>query len=156
VGLRFYPEGLFRFVRTSVFATQQFDTDGHTIYRRTSPGVNVQGRKNLGAGMVVHLSEQYRVGKALLDENYIDWFFQIDPSRRFTRVGTTGFAGQRIDFANGRVGSGATIGLTSTVRPIDKLTFDVNLNREWLDVHGGRLYTASVERLKGTYSFSAK
>ncbi|HYS53834.1 MAG TPA: DUF5916 domain-containing protein, partial [Thermoanaerobaculia bacterium] len=156
VGLRFYPEGLFRFVRTSFFATQQFDTDGNTIYRRTSPGINVLGAKNLGAGAVVHLSEQYRVGKALLDENYLDWFFQIDPSRRFTRVGFNGFAGQRIDFANGRVGNGATLALTSTVRPIDKLTLDANLNREWLDIHGGRLYTASVERLKATYSFSAK
>ena len=156
VGLRRYPEGLFRFVRASFFATQQFDTDGNTIYRRTSPGINVLGAKNLVAGLVVHLSEQYRVGKALLDESYLDWFFQIDPSRRFTRVGFTGFAGQRIDFANGRVGNGATLGLTSTVRPIDKLTLDANLNREWLDVHGGRLYTASVERLKATYSFSAK
>ena len=156
VGLRFYPEGFFRFVRTSVFATEQFDTDGNAIYRRTSPGINVQGRKNLAAGLVVHVSEQYRVGNALLSENYLDWFFQIDPSRRFTRVGFNGFAGQRIDFANGRVGNGATLGLTATVRPIDKLTFDANLNREWLDVAGGRLYTASVERLKTTYSFSAK
>jgi hypothetical protein len=64
--------------------------------------------------------------------------------------------GQRIDFGNGRVGNGATVSLTSTIRPIDNLTFDAVLRREWLDVAGGRLYTASVERLKTTYSFSAK
>jgi hypothetical protein len=42
------------------------------------------------------------------------------------------------------------------VRRLDRLTFDANVNREWLDVSGGRLYSASVNRLKATYSFSAK
>jgi len=157
VGLRFYPENsIFRFVRPSFFVDEQKDLDGNTIFRRTSPGVGVNGAKNLQAGVVMHLSEQYRVGNDLLSENYLDWFLQFDPSRRFTRLGFNGFAGQRIDFANNRVGNGATLGLTTTIRPIDKLTFDINLTREWLDVTGGRLYTASVERVKSTYSFSAK
>jgi len=64
--------------------------------------------------------------------------------------------GQRIDFANGRVGTGGTVGLTATIRPIDKLTFGANISREWLDVTGGTLYSASVDRLKTTYSFSAR
>jgi len=157
IGLRFYPQNkIFRFVRGSFFADRQADRDGSTIFRRTSPGINVQGIKNLGAGVVLHVKEQNRVGNDLLDETFIDWFAQIDPGRRFTRIGTNGFAGQRIDFANGRVGNGATVSVFSTVRPIDKLTFDLSLNREWLDVAGSRLYTASVERLKTTYSFSAK
>src|SRR5437763_596202 len=54
------------------------------------------------------------------------------------------------------IGNGATVGLFATLRPFDNLTFEPNLNREWLNVGGGRLYTASVERLKTTYSFSAK
>src|SRR5205085_10549605 len=123
---------LFRFVRASFFVDQQNDTDGHTILRRSSPGVGVNGAKNLQAGVVYHIAEEYRVGTDLLSENYWDWFFQFDPSRRFTRVGFNGFGGQRIDFANNRVGNGATVGLTSTLRPLDNLTFDLNLNREWL------------------------
>ena len=51
---------------------------------------------------------------------------------------------------------GSPIGFAPTVRPVDKLTLELTLNREWLDVAGGRLYSANVERLKGTYSFSAK
>jgi hypothetical protein len=156
-GLRRYPEkSMFSFIRSSIFVDQQWDTNGHTIFRRTSPGINFQGVKNLAAGVVLHVKEQYRVGPSLLDETFLDWFFQIDPSRRFTRIAFTGFAGQRIDFANNRVGNGATLGLTSTVRPMDKLTLDAVLNYEWLDVAGGRLYSATVERLKTTYSFSAK
>src|SRR3984893_8075621 len=157
LGLRFFPDNKFaRFVRPSVFVDQQYDTDGNTIYRRTSPGIGISGAKNLFFGVVVHPSEQYRVGNALLSENYIDWQIQFDPSRRFTRIAFVGSAGDRIDFANGRVGRGATMNFQPTIRPHDKLTLEGNLSYEWLDIAGNRLYSANVERLKATYSFSAK
>jgi hypothetical protein len=155
-GMRWYPQGIFRFVRASFFADEQQDSDGNTIYRRTSPGVSVQGVKNLGAGLVYHISEQYEVGNRLLSENYFDWFAQMDFSRKISRISMSGVAGQRIDFANGRVGNGASLNLTATLRPIDNATFEPLVSREWLNVGGGRLYTATVERLKTTYSFSAK
>ncbi len=156
-GRRYYPRNsIFSFVRPSFFAQQQNDVDGQTIFRRTSPGITLAGAKNLQVGAVLHFSEQYRVGNDLLSENYLDWFIQFDPSRRFTRITFNGFAGERIDFANSRVGHGATISLAPTVRPFDKLTLEGNFNYEWLDVAGGRLYSANVERLKATYSFSAK
>lgn len=156
-GLRWYPQhSIFSYIRASLFADQQNDTHGNTIFRRTSPGVGIQGAKNLFIGPVLHVAEQYRVGDKLLTATFLEFQAQVDPSRRFTRVGVSGSAGQRVDFANGRVGNGATVTLISTLRPIDKLTFDANLSREWLNVSGGRLYTASVERLKTTYSFSSK
>ncbi|HKB78661.1 MAG TPA: DUF5916 domain-containing protein [Thermoanaerobaculia bacterium] len=156
-GRRFFPNhGLFRFIRPSVFVDRQTDSSGDVIDQRLSPGIALQGVKNLFVGVVVHVSEKYRVGNALLSENYLDWQVQIDPSRRFTRISLSGLNGQRIDFANGRVGDGGTILLATTVRPIDRLTFDTNISREWLNLGGSTLYTASVERLKTTYSFSAK
>jgi hypothetical protein len=155
-GRRWYPQGFTRFVRASLFADEQQDSDGNTIYRRVSPGVTVQGVKNLGAGLIYHVDEQYRVGNRLLGENYAEWFAQIDPSRKISRIGINGIAGQRIDFANGRVGTGATLGPFATLRPIDNLEFDPSVTREWLNVDGGRLYTATVARLKTIYSFSAK
>ena len=156
LGFHFYPQhGIISYIRPSFFADQQ-EADGRKIYRRTSPGIFFQGVKNLGIGAVVHIDEQYLVGSKLLGENYVDWNAQIDPSRYVARVSFNGVAGQRIDFANGRVGNGATLGFTSTLRPIANITFEPNISREWLDVAGGRLYTASVERLKTTYSFSAR
>jgi hypothetical protein len=155
-GLRFYPEKkIFRFVRPNIFLDQQMDRDNNTIFRRISPGVTIQGAKNLQAFVGVR-SDRIETGSGLLDQTYGNWFIQFDPPRRFTRIRFTGEAGQRIDFANNRVGHGASLGVGTTLRPMDKVTFDLNLNREWLDVTGGRLYTASVERLKTTYSFSAK
>jgi uncharacterized protein DUF5916/cellulose/xylan binding protein with CBM9 domain len=156
-GLRFYPDNqLFRSIRPSVLVDRQTDTNGNEIYRGTSSSVFLQGAKNLAIGFTWHASEHFRVKDRLLSENYADWSIEIDPSRRVPHVALTGFNGQRIDFANGRVGTGGTLGLTATVRPLDILTFDANVNREWLDVSGGNLYSASVDRLKATYSFSAK
>jgi hypothetical protein len=156
-GLRWYPEhSFFNYIRASFFADQQNDLDGNTIFRRTSPGVLLLGKKDFTGAFTLHLSEQYRVGPKELGENYLEYFVQVDPSRRFPRIVLQGSAGQRIDFANARTGNGATVGLSATVRPIDNLTLEPNLTHEWLDVAGGQLYSANVERLKATYSFSAR
>ncbi|HEX9163914.1 MAG TPA: DUF5916 domain-containing protein [Thermoanaerobaculia bacterium] len=156
-GLRWYPQhSIFSFVRASFFVDQQMDMDGRTVFRRSSPGIGANGAKNLFLGVTVHPVEQYRVGNALLKATFVEFNSQIDPTRRLPRIGLNATGGQRIDFANGRVGNGATIGVFSTIRPIDRLTFDATVSREWLNLQGERLYTAAVERLKTTYSFSAQ
>jgi hypothetical protein len=96
------------------------------------------------------------VGSDLLEETYLNWFVQFDPSGRFPRITFNGRAGDMIDYANGRVGKGSSLGLAATIRPLDRLTFEPNVSREWLNTDSGRLYTANVERLKTTYSFSSK
>jgi hypothetical protein len=156
--LRFFPEHskIFRFVRPGIFVDRQTDTDGNVLFRRVSPQVFLIGAKNLTVQTGVRVKEQVLVGSQLLDETYGFWFAQFDPSRRFPRITFQGTAGESIDFANGRTGHGASLGLAATLRPIDKITLEPNVSREWLDVSGGRLYTASVERLKTTYSFSSK
>ena len=95
-------------------------------------------------------------GDKLLDQTYAVWFVQFDPHRRWPRIVLQGRFGEGIDFGGGRVGNQTNFTLASTVRPIDKVTFDVNASREWLDAQGERVYTATIERLKTTYSFSAK
>jgi hypothetical protein len=151
-GLRYFPEkGALRFIRPNIFLDQQWDQHGNSIFKRISPGVGIQGTKNLGVFLAVR-----RDTIQGLDETYLNWQLQIDPSRRFTRITVFGTGGQQIDFSSHRVGRGASIGIEPTVRPVDKLTLDLLLNREWLDVGGERQYTADVQRLKATYSFSAK
>jgi len=156
-GLRFFPtNSLFSFVRPNIFTDYQRDQHGRTIYRLVSPGIFVQGKKNLGASINFRPKEQTLVGGKLLQQTYSQYFFQIDPSRRFTRIVVNGRIGQFIDFANARVGHGGNIGVDTTVRPIDQLTLEGIVNREWLDAAGGRVYTAQIERLRALYSFSAK
>jgi hypothetical protein len=155
--LRFYPEkGLLNFIRPYVTADHQTDQHNDTILEQQTLGIFLQGAKNLQATVNLRPKEQVRVGSDLLEQSYGTWFAEIDPNRRFTRIVFQGRTGDSIDFANGRVGKGSTVEVDATVRPTDRLELAAITNREWLDVDGGRLYRAQVQRLKTTYSFSSK
>jgi hypothetical protein len=156
-GHRAYPEkGIFRFFRTYAGVDVQRDLDGNTIFRQWAPGIVALGVKNLQLNVEARPKEQILVGDKLLDQTYAIWFVQIDPHRRWPRIVLQGRFGEGIDFGSGRVGNQTNFTLTSTIRPLDKVTFDVNASREWLDAQGERVYTATIERLKTTYSFSAR
>ncbi|HXH40798.1 MAG TPA: DUF5916 domain-containing protein [Thermoanaerobaculia bacterium] len=155
-GLRFYPEhSLFSFIRPSILVDQQDDLHGNTLFRQLSIGANANGARNLQAGFLVRPGEKVLVGNDLLQQSYATWFLQIDPSRRFTRIAMQVRQGQSIDFANGRVGNGPSAQFTAIFRPIDRTTFELDVNREWLNAAGGPVYTAQVERLRALYSFTA-
>ena len=159
-GYTFYPKGLFSIVQPTAQALFQVDTEGALLTRRAFVGIFFQGRYNL-AGEVDLLSEAVRVQDELLSKRQIVFFAQVDPSRRFPRVGINGFLGEEVDYANARVGDGGELGLTATVRPTDHLALAANTDLQWLDVTNeaglrGRLFTAFVGRLKATYNFSAR
>ena len=155
--LRFFPtHGPFNFIRPNIFVDEQQNQDGRTVFRQVSPAININGKKNLFFFVAVRPKEQILVGNSLLEQSYVPIQFQIDPSRRFTRIVLTGRLGQSIDFANERVGHGGNFGVDATVRPFDQLTLEGIVNHEWLNAAGGRVYTAQVERLRALYSFSAK
>lgn len=156
-GLRFYPDNKwFRFVRPNIFVDQISDRDGETISRLISLGVNGVGAKNLNFSILARPKEQIRVGNELLDQSYGIFFVQIDPSRKLPRISMEVRLGDSIDFSNQRVGEGGSVFLAATMRPVDRLDLQATLVREWLDVSGGRLYTADVQRLRAQYSFSNK
>jgi len=156
-GYRAFPEkGLLRFIRAYQAVDFQHDQNGNAIFRQFATGIFATGKKNLTLNVEARPKEQIRVGNSLLEQTYAVWFAQFDPHRRWPRISMQGRFGQGIDFGGGRVGNQTNFTLASTVRPIDKVTFDVNASREWLDAQGERVYTATIERLKTTYSFSAK
>jgi hypothetical protein len=73
-----------------------------------------------------------------------------------------GFLGEEIDFDNVRIGDGGSVGLFADVRPTDHLDLQFNGTRRWIDVdseeagRNGRLFTATVARLRAAYTFSAR
>ena len=157
VAKRLYPENRWvSFLRASVNVDYQTDRNNDTTFRQLLLGTNFFGFKNLQAAFDVRPQEQVRVGGKLLEQTYGTFFAQIDPNRRFTRIIVQGRLGDSIDFENQRVGRGATLGVSGIVRPTDRLELALDTNREWLDARGSRVYLAQVERLKTTYSFSAK
>ena len=69
--------------------------------------------------------------------------------------------GQEVDFDNHRVGTGANVVARGTVRPTNHLELRLNASRRWLNVAPsampeGRLFTAQVERLRATYTFTPR
>ena len=83
------------------------------------------------------------------------------PSRRISRVEIDGNVGDEYDFDNARLGDGLRLATAITVKPTDHLALEFIGNRQTLDVTGddgrkGRLFTAQIERLKATYTFSAR
>jgi len=160
-GWRFYPESaLFRFVRPYAFATVSRDVDDRSLGHDYVAGVFGLGSRNLNAQAEIHDNE-VRVGPELLSQQYLFYFLQFDPSRRLPRIGLNGTIGEAVDFANGRVGDGGSANLVATIRPTDHLTLEAISGWEWLEVDdpllgSGRLFTAQIERLKATYTFSAR
>ena len=156
-GLRRFPEdSKIRFWRPSIGFDVQTDRDGNTIFQQPFLALNGFGIKNLNFFFSLRPEEKIRVGNELLSQTYGTFFLQIDPHRRFPRVSLEGRVGESIDFGGGRVGDGVFLSVAATVRPIDRLDLQANVSRETLDVDGGRLFTAVVERLRAQYSFSAK
>lgn len=159
-GLRFFPEhSPLRFIRPYIVLDHQQDQDGNTLLNRVSPNITIIGIKNLNVQANFRIREQVRTfDNQLLNQSYVNYLVQFDPSRRFPRIGVQGFAGQQVDFnaLPSVVGNGANVTLFATIRPLDQLTFDVTSGHEWLDHSGERAYSAQVERVKTIYSFSAK
>jgi hypothetical protein len=159
-GLRFYPTGkLFNFVRVYGVGDKFFFTDGDDLGHDYFPGVFVQGSRNLTGQFEFH-NNKVQVADQLLTQNYFSYFVQFDPSRHFPRITLQGRTGDSVDFDNVRVGTGTNITLEATVRPFDHLTLIADASREWLDLDdvtaSGRLYTASIARLKGVYVFNSR
>jgi hypothetical protein len=158
----FYPHsGLFRRVQPYAVVRYIESPGGDLIRRQTNPGIQIQGQRNMAAGVEVAVRDRLRVGSQVLERSNVNYYFQIDPGRRFSRVGFNGVLGDSIDFANGRVGQGGDFGVFGTVKPTDHLALDFNADHQWLDVNPGgglrgRLFTAQIERLKATYNFTAR
>jgi len=158
----YYPsQGLFRRVQPYVILRYIETPDGELIQRQTVPGIQTQGQRNMAAGFDFQVRQQLRVGSQVLERSAVEYYFQIDPGRRFSRIGVNGVLGDLIDFANVRVGQGGDLSVFGTVKPTDHLALDFNADRQWLDVNAGggrkgRLFTAQIERLKATYNFTAR
>lgn len=159
-GLRFYPTGkLFSYVRAYGGADKFFLNNGDNLGHDYFPGVFFIGARNLNGQFEFH-DNQVSVADHLLTQDFFTYFIQFDPGRRFPRITFQGRTGDMIDFDNARVGKGTNISIEATVRPTSHLTLIGDGIREWLNVDepdaSGRLYTASIGRIKGVYVFDAR
>jgi hypothetical protein len=160
-GRTFYPQQpLFRRLQVYTVGRRDEHPDGDLLTEVVVAGIGIQGSKNLAFTFEVVPGEQQRVGPDILERDYVFLFTQIDPGRRFSRIGIVGTVGEHIDFSHRRVGDGGDLQVFGTLKPTDHLSLEPSIRRRWLDVdagsRSGRLFTAEIERLKATYNFSSR
>ncbi len=159
-GYTFRPKtGFFRRVRTFLIADYQSQQDDALIFRQISPGVGMDGK--FASFMRFRVAfDKVRAGARTFDRTRFVYQVEGSPSRVFNRFGINGDTGEQVDFANSRSGDGTSINLFATVRPTDHLELRFDGSRRWLDVDSedatGRLFTASVARLRTQYTFTAR
>ena len=157
VGVHTYPKSSFlSFVRPYTgIEWDGFYDDHRTLRRYFAQGVDFQGKWS-SSGWIAAVNQQDRVGSTLLDRTSLEFDITAAPWRWFPRMHIDGVAGQKIDYAGARVGNGATLNIGGTVRASDHLEFQLTTTREWLDLEAGRLFSASIDWLKMTYTFSPR
>jgi hypothetical protein len=159
-GRTWYPKDRF-LSRLRLFTTDYVDQDrdGDTISRRVSVGAGMDGGWNSFLRIELN-SEDHRVGGLLLHRFRPRFQLQANPGRILNQLSLDGSFGEEIDFANGREGDGIDLSFQSTLRPSEHLVFNLLLNRRQVDVdaggQSGRLFTATIERLRAQYNFNAR
>ena len=159
-GYTFRPTGFLRRLRTFLIADRSTERDGSLLNRRLSFGTGMDGRWSSFLRFW-YAFDRVRAGEVTLPRQQLLYVVNASPSRLLNQISLDGFVGQEIDFEGARVGRGANVNLSATLRPTDHLELAFNEARRWLNVDapsGGRarLFTASVDRLRATYTFTSR
>ena len=159
VGYTFRPKGFLRRLRVFSYGDYATDREGNLLQRSVVVGTGMDGKWN-SFFQFRYADEKIDSGGGPLPVRRLRFILQASPSRLVSQLALEGFVGEEIDFANHRVGTGANVLARATVRPTNHLELRLNASRRWLDVApagpAGRLFTAQVERLRATYTFTPR
>jgi hypothetical protein len=169
VGYNFYPTGSPLWHHVHVFLGERYTTDtrGALLMSRTQPAVSFNGFWN-GYYELDWNGDRVRVGNRVIGGEQIAFFANMTPSRLLSLVAVNGFVGKQPDYDNARPGRGGLVNVQVTLRPTAHLTLDSIGAYDWLDVTagprgggrlgpgGGRLFTATVGRVRASYTFTAR
>jgi hypothetical protein len=160
-GYTLRPQGKF-FNRVRLFTSNWYDAgpDNEVLSRRVSVGAGMDGGFNSFLRFELN-RDGFRVGDQLLNRLRPRLIVETSPSRLVSQISLDGSFGDEVDFANGREARGISLSGALTVRPGNHLELRANASRRWLNVDAGgglsgRLFTAQVERLRATYTFSSR
>ena len=159
LGYNFYSDGFFTTITPQFAGGDTWDRRGRTVEGFFYPGVEVEGKGNMNAGLYYNYDVN-RAGEGLLHRNQIFGFLNLSPSRVLSRVELNGFFGDMPDYTNNRTGHGGDLALYVAARPLAHLDLQFSGEHQWVNSsrggHYGRLYAADVARLKAVYTFTAR
>jgi Domain of unknown function (DUF5916) len=161
LGYTKYPKsGFFSRIRYYAFGEYDSEQSGAELYRLLSVGFGADG-KFQSFNRWRWADETVRAGNQLFQRNQLVYSTSWSINRLVPQVGVDGWIGQQVDFANIRLGRGASFSPYLTVRPTNHLETQLSAGVRWLNVNTGagsrdRLFTSQVERLRATYTFNSK
>ncbi len=159
-GHTFWPTERF-FSRVRIFAQGQYDSeqDGTQLYRLTSIGWGADGKYRSSVRFRL-VEDRVRSGGDLFTRHQFYYTVQGSVNRVISNVSLDGWLGQDVDFANSRLGRGAKVTLTATLRPTDHLELALTNGVRWLNENpngaSDRLFTSQIERIRATYTFNSR
>jgi Domain of unknown function (DUF5916) len=158
-GWTFRPEGAFRRIRTFLIGEYQAQQDSALIFRQISPGVGIDALLNSFIRLRVGF-DKVRAGANTFDRTQLIYQIEASPSGVFNRIGINGAVGDEVDFDNSRPGTGLNLNGFAVIRPTEHLELRFDGSYRYLDVDepdaSGRVFTASVARLRAQYTFTAR
>ncbi len=151
-----YPKhGPFRSVRPGFAVRYGEDSSGRLLLSRVVPKLSFDGAHN-SFSEISYKFERVRSGDRIFDRQYVEYYAEISPSRRFGQISLEGFIGDDVDFGNSRPGKGGSVKLTSVIRPGQHLELQLSATKRWLDVNSGRFLTVDLARLRANYNFNSR
>ncbi|HEV7669804.1 MAG TPA: DUF5916 domain-containing protein [Thermoanaerobaculia bacterium] len=151
-----YPKhGPFLSVRPGFAVRYGEDSSGRLLLSRVVPKFSFDGAHN-SFSEISYKFERIRSRDKMIDRQYVEYYAEISPSRRFGEITLSGFIGDDVDFDNSRPGKGGTVKLTSVIRPGQHLELQLSATKRWLDVSSGRFLTSDLGRLRANYNFNSR
>jgi len=155
-GRRHYPRNFFSYLRPYLAIERDVTYQGGETLRRVFySGFAFQGRWGSNGWLDLNQFDE-RVGSKLLTRRFFAFEINAAPLRWLPALAFDGELGERIDYAGGRVGKGARLNLSGTTRITDHWQMELRTSREWVDLDEGRLFSAQIDWLKATYTFSPR
>jgi hypothetical protein len=149
------PKGFFSRIRYYAMGEYQQTQDGDLLFRMVSTGFGADGKFRSFTRIRVAHETVNNVG-TVLDRDRLYYTIQFAVNRVISFISFDGWLGEEIDFAKNRLGEGANINFSATLRPTDHLQVNLTSGIRWLNIHDDRLFTSQVERLRANYTFNPR
>jgi hypothetical protein len=164
-GYTFRPKGFFNRVRWYFFT--EYDSlhdgsnlDGALLYRLFSAGFGADG-KFRSFSRWRYAVDTVRNGEDVFTRKRVYFEEDFAINRVVPSVGINGWLGDEVDFGNNRLGKGANLNFSASVRPNYRLTLSLTSGERWLRVNPEdrpeeRIFTSHFERVRAQYMFTPR
>ncbi|HUP60622.1 MAG TPA: DUF5916 domain-containing protein [Thermoanaerobaculia bacterium] len=154
-GHTFRPKGFFNRFRVYAFGEVQDTQDGDLLYRLVSAGFGADGRFRSFTRLRLAKDQVSNRGE-VFDRDRLYYTVQFAAGRILSQVALDGWIGDEVDFVKNRLGRGANVNLTATLRPTLHLQIGLTSGLRWLNIRSDRLFTSQIERIRATYTFNSR